>query len=280
MKKAYRFIAFVILIACIIPAFSASANTSIIVCDEINGEELWLLSSPVNESCWSRDVPMRVEVNGFWYDYTTDVTTNGLLNVAVYTTADDYSPQRIDQMIREINQLFPEIEIIGDPTSQYNCHSYAWYNASVYNPYCIFDIGNYIDDVHTYHVPDGAPLRTGDIVVYNNVYGIAHSAIITEIKTNGEIICTSKWGANVLCEHAIGYVPGGYKNNNVLDYEIYRKMPHDYTITSNSTSHTFSCNDCPYMYSQAHALDLLGKCRICGYSGPITAENRDSVVLN
>lgn len=35
---------------------------------------------------------------------------------------------------------------VSEPTAVYNCHSYAWYYTSIYNPYWIDDVVTFMND--------------------------------------------------------------------------------------------------------------------------------------
>ena len=57
---------------------------------------------------------------------------------------------------------------IGEPTTVYNCHSYAWYRYSTSNPYWIMDISQFLlDDACTQFIPE-ASVQTKDIILYFN----------------------------------------------------------------------------------------------------------------
>lgn len=165
----------------------------------------------------------------------------------VYTTDVDLTTIQFQNCITSTQNNYPNVEIIGNPTNSYNCHSYAWYSADQNNPYCIFDISNYIEDAHTDKLSNDEEKMAGDIVVYKDANNkIEHSAIIKEIKADGTVICTSKWGANVLCNHELSDVLSDYLANGLPNCDYYRITPHLWeSITTNSNgTHELTCSIC------------------------------------
>lgn len=113
-----------------------------------------------------------------------------------------------DDIAMEVSEqcldTYPSATIVGDPSPEYNCHSYAWYSTSASNPY-------WMDDPTAY-VTDGSYVRASsevnNRVTYTEVDSdeIIHSGIITST-TGGPATVTSKWGAYAVFRHDIDDCP-------------------------------------------------------------------------
>ena len=185
--------------------------------------------------------------NGFYYLTGSEVNTVGQVTVPVLVADSFYTDQQLQNELTRITTAFPNAIVMGVPTSVYNCHSYAWYDSTIWNPYWIDQVGTFVVDIHTIRVP-AEEVRPGDIIIYfdpNSV--IQHSAIVSEIN-EGEITCQSKWGASILCEHAIDYVPSNYWKANAGYYCFaYRITPHNYECTSHGNgTNTKTCTICSH----------------------------------
>jgi hypothetical protein len=85
--------------------------------------------------------------------------------------------------------------VVGDATSVYNCHAYAWLGSSYYwlnDPTPLMTDGSYT------RVGTGRTMQPGQIIYYT-MPGNEHSGIV--ISTSGNTI-RSKWGEWSLVEHA------------------------------------------------------------------------------
>ena len=210
--------------------------------------------------------------NPFGHYLATNVKTQGQVNVPAYSAIYDYSSDDKSLIISEMYEAYPGIEILGEPTGRYNCHSYAWYSDTTYNPYWIYNVEIYTNDVHTVIVSNAnANARPGDIVVYYGINSsIVHSAIIAQINET-EVICRSKWGPLALCEHDIRNVPEEYAIGSNIVYKILRVTPHEGTSSpSGSSTHTRTCTICnhtetlncnyryTYLYDDMHNATCVG----------------------
>ena len=212
--------------------------------------------------------------NGVLYNYSRSTTTRGGKNVDLYCAQTEYSESQKNSIQANTLAAFPDITALAQPTTAYNCHSYAWYNQNSSNQYWIFDIDNYITDAHTCILTSGewSDCSSGDLVVYYDSTGFPlHSAIISSISSNGEITCISKWGADGLYSHAITDVPANYYynyNTGILMMNVFSLTSHNYGITSNgSATHTKTCEICSSTIVEAHTYDVYtSKCIDCGYT--------------
>ena len=167
-----------------------------------------------------------------------------------------------DTQISNYNQYastyFPMASPIHQPTAYYNCHSFAWYLASNFNPYWLNDISPFLNDATCTPVaPSDA--QGNDIIIYLDSYGhVLHSAIIDRIDTNGNIYVISKWGAGGAYNHLISYAPPEYMSNpssGTYSYAILRY--HDYT-------NKFTGNE--YHTGKQHFYEYANFCKICEYA--------------
>ena len=105
---------------------------------------------------------------------------------------------------------YPKAIICADATTNYNCHSYAWYNQATTNKYWMNIPGKYMTD-GSYKKVGAKPTATNQKVCYiqyqfDNPY--IHSGIVKKISGN-IITIHSKWGAGPLVRHPVGYSPYG-----------------------------------------------------------------------
>ncbi|MBE6609220.1 MAG: hypothetical protein E7634_00975 [Ruminococcaceae bacterium] len=90
---------------------------------------------------------------------------------------------------------------LAEPTANYNCHSFAWYDNSYSNPYWLFDIEPYLG-MCTQIYNMGA-VQSGDIVVYYDSDGdYYHSGIVHSVSSSGNLMIRSKWGPLGVYEHS------------------------------------------------------------------------------
>lgn len=193
--------------------------------------------------------------NPFTYALATYVKTKGPVDVPAYSTVGeyaDYTAAEKAEIITFTKQFYTEVEILGEPTGTYNCHSYAWYNNTEFNPYWIEDVGLFANDVHTIHIENIDNAMVGDIIVYLDTDNIIlHSAIIVEFDES-QVICRSKWGPSVLCEHEYRYIPSDYcAYGNTLLYAVLRVTAHTWIYEpSSNNQHTRTCTICNYVQTE------------------------------
>ena len=216
-------------------------------------------------------------VNGIDYQFIKYVQTQGYVNVPAFVAKDELDPADVLSLITAAEN-YPGVVVLGNPTSNYNCHSYAWYSESTNNPYWIINVEIYADDAHTVLRLATETPQPGDICVYRNNNLIVHSAIIDRIEA-GTIICRSKWGASVLCEHPIGTVPLEYWESSAgPNCVIMRITPHEWQYSSvGENQHSRSCTicgaedtlNCEYEYTYFYDDMHNASCKYCdnGYSG-------------
>lgn len=233
-----------------------------------------------------------------------DVTTVGGNEVTLYEADGELTNAEINSVNSDIQNQFPNITTLANPTARYNCHSYAWYDNSTSNGYWIYDCQPYTYDTHiSCTVSDTATV--GAICVYFNSQGIVHSAIVESVSGN-TVTVISKWGACGLYRHSVDEVPSGYTYNGTAtrcryftftdthtysgDYTQYsstqhsRKCAHcdsvnyyNHTLkyTTNALKHTGTCSLCGYTFTAAHTYNsVTGACKVCGYVKDVGAVNK------
>ena len=127
----------------------------------------------------------------------TTYTPNGTKIYAYHYT--EMSQACRDRINSWMSQTYPNAIKLGEPTWNYNCHTYAWWKPNTTGQYWIEDPSPYWKDgsyipisVNNYYV--------GDKVVYPS----DHSAIVA-VKNSNYTISTlkSKWGAFGLYQHKL-----------------------------------------------------------------------------
>lgn len=105
---------------------------------------------------------------------------------------------------------YPNVEIVSNATTNYNCHSYAWYSQSTSNVYWMENPGLYMTD-GSYTKVGTTPTATGQKVCYTQyplVNPYVHSGIVYSI-SGSTIKLKSKWGSGPLVIHNVSYSPYG-----------------------------------------------------------------------
>jgi hypothetical protein len=141
----------------------------------------------------------------------------------------DYTPYEKDGYKSSLQNSYPSITIVGDPTGNYNCHSYAYYNKSTNNDRWVMQPGAFITDGSFTEIdnPTYYNLEAGTRFFYNTTNpNNNHSAIFLQnlsgpVDPNKEYYqlayVESKWGPNCLVRHWIGVGP--YDTANIVSYK-------------------------------------------------------------
>ncbi|MFV0392713.1 MAG: T9SS type A sorting domain-containing protein [Paludibacteraceae bacterium] len=140
-------------------------------------------------------------------------TPNGSLVLDTEVRSEQLTSYDIAYMMQFMASLYPDATVIGNPTSTYNCHAYAWHmsesNATpvwmgvTTNPTPIYwNDGSYDETTER---------NNGLKVSYDNPpydgSGMDNHSAIT---TSEEGVFISKWGAYPLIKHAKDYTPYTY----------------------------------------------------------------------
>ncbi len=103
----------------------------------------------------------------------------------------------------QMDAAYPNATRLGTATTNYNCHSYAWYYQSTSNIYWMNDPTAYmLDGSYAISIPSA-----GDKVYYTSA---DHSGVIYAVNPNNvqnPVIITSKWGSCGLYRHYLNDCP-------------------------------------------------------------------------
>ena len=156
---------------------------------------------------------------------TVVYTPNGS-SVPAMILSEGMTTTRMVEDLNAINAQYYGVQFVGDATTTYNCHSYAWNMTEEDGFTC------WINDP-SYYWQDYSYVETTSAFAEKIVYGTGanHSAVIS---TGGKYI--SKWGPSFLIKHNPTQTPYG------SDLRYYAEPPEisGHPIVSNSVSSTFS----------------------------------------
>jgi hypothetical protein len=161
-------------------------------------------------------------------------TTYGRTVIA-YENSEEFSASDKNSIANYYCSLFPNAEYLGEPTTTYNCHNYAWnmslggnaywLNATMYGPQVLDGYTDvYTDNLENYWL-DGRYIVTTESNANRVFYYRGDHSAIRE--TNGTYV--SKWGPLVLMRHAPTDCPPDY-------YPYYRRYYHDCTFILTCTN--------------------------------------------
>ena len=182
-KRQFR----IILVACILGgllamAFGASAVSNV---QEFNK---YLFAIPVaaetdgaqqGSVSFAARMPSAPDLPSITFTLAADgiVKTTSGTAVAAYIAQNDYSDSTINAWDMETLEEY-DVTLIHPGTARYNCHSYAWHQASDSNIYYVGDISAYLNDPHCTEISNAV---VGAIVVYYDSEGNPlHSAIVKQ----------------------------------------------------------------------------------------------------
>ena len=184
-----------------------------------------------------------------------------------YHYKNDLISSEINYSIEWLASLYPDALLLDNPTVMYNCHSYAWYDASSNNQYWIESPSVFYLDSSLVTASTGNP---GDIVVYKDSQGNPiHSGIIdyrikeydgnwfddqydVKLKDLGNVVINSKRGYHGLYSHIGNECP--YKTATYIEYYSFIEHTHDYSFkyeTNNDKTHYAYCS-CGKKIIQGH----------------------------
>lgn len=167
-------------------------------------------------------------INNIRYYSAGTISTANNRNVEVCTPHRDWSSQEITSINNSYD--YEGNTRLDDPTTVYNCHSYAWYRYSTSNPYWIMNITQFTLDSACTRITS-ASAQAKDIIVYLNANGVPlHSGVVYRVSSSGTLTICSKWGQAGAYRHSVGNVPLGYCSNpstGTISYVLFRY--HDYT---------------------------------------------------
>ena len=178
------------------------------------------------------------------YDTTTLYTPVGSSVVArVYLS--DIHPEYKPSIINIFATSYPYAVLLGQPTWNYNSHSYAWHNdVPQGNCYWIEDPSVYITDGSAYETT----ATVGAKVCYYDGWGnIIHSGIVRSI--SGDVITVdSKWNYGPLYRHELEACPAWDDTIYVKYYKFHNFV---FTVKGEGT-HYVNCTDCDFSTTALH----------------------------
>lgn len=131
--------------------------------------------------------------------------------VYVFQRGEELTAEDKRNMNAEMQTLYPNATRLADPTTNYNCHSYAWYSHSTSNTYWMNDPSAYMSDTSYISVNSS----------YSGLTRVYYQGVHSAIRLAGNTKVRSKWGEYGLYSHNINYCPySGAKsywkfNNNI-----------------------------------------------------------------
>lgn len=104
---------------------------------------------------------------------------------------------------------YPEATFISEATTNYNCHSMAWYNSSFSNIYWIENPSSFMYDGSYAQILWGYA-QSGDVIYYGSAAN--HSAVVVSMVPSiyaepYQSVCVSKWGTGPRMQHRLNYGP-------------------------------------------------------------------------
>lgn len=212
---------------------------------------------------------------------TTKVKTPGGSAVTVLIANRDFDSAYISFLNQQTyNGCALYATRLGNASAKYNCHSYAWYQASTSNPYWINDPSIYISDKS--YVEVSSP-QAGDIACYYNAKKeLIHSAIVEavaagpsnpncDIEGSDLILMRSKWGSGALYRHqgnCCPYVKTYCGDGDMaVSLKYYRVNKHNCTVWEpySSQYHKGVCQDynCGKVIYNTHTFTTVGALQVC-----------------
>lgn len=136
-------------------------------------------------------------------------------DIEVFIFDEEFTQSEKDSIAKRFKAARPQIEVISEATSTYNCHSYAWYNSSSqWNHYWMNYPTTYMSDGSYTKIPAINQCINRDIIYYGTP-GEEHSGVLLS-KPSGGFHVLSKWGKGPLILHDINDCP--YSTANLSYY--------------------------------------------------------------
>lgn len=251
------------------------------------------------------DASYVILINQVFTPNGTDVHMNGI--GGVYNITADIPNIVIDDVIvrNRINYGIDPIDDLSIPTYDFNCHSYAWYNAYPINSVWIENpISYYSETDCSYRVinTEIEELREGDIVCYYTNGANCHSGIITGFTDEefddsvlglNTITVKSKWGYEPIYEHRGDNCPYATQSDEIVYYRLNTHSSHnisstttDYEIEPTLNSYSSNILDTYAMYELnieddgIYDIFISSSNQVTGYILDIDRNNVANISLN
>ncbi len=139
-------------------------------------------------------------------------TPNGT-GVSVFKRGEELSSSRKQQIVNDMRRAYPRATMISFPTTNFNCHSYAWYSTSNSNKYWMNCPSAYMSDGSYSRLDNVIDAVSGTRMYYQG----EHSAIVYRgggpLSDPKYLTVKSKWGKGPLMKHVAEYSP--YSSDNI-----------------------------------------------------------------
>lgn len=144
------------------------------------------------------------------YSIVTDVKTPNGTTVTALKYIDELNESQIKSMTDYQEAYYPDVYVIRQPTTFYNCHSYAWYDSYPSNNRWINDPSPYINDGSATFITSTKNISVIPSSVTNSTKAVwvkadgtyEHSGVVW---TSDRLM--SKWGRMGLYAHRQDYTP-------------------------------------------------------------------------
>lgn len=137
--------------------------------------------------------------------------------VSVLVRGEQLSSGRKNQINSHFDKTYPKATRLRSATTNYNCHSYAWYSTSSNNKYWMNDPSPYKTD-GSYRNVGFLPTASGQKLYYPVSGG--HSAIVNSTGSSiWDVNMTSKWGEAGLYRHNYGNDPYSVGPLNITNWK-------------------------------------------------------------
>lgn len=177
-------------------------------------EKLNLKILLTEKTLWNSISDKTVVANILIGSSTTTVTTQNGTSVQVTIRGEEKSAADRTAIDNQFKSAYPNATFLYGSTTNYNCHSYAWYLANPSNTYWMDYPAAYMSDGSYTRISSPIYATAATRMYYD--YG-AHSAVV--YAPGGPLVdaryltVTSKWGEGPLMRHQAYYSP--YTSNNV-----------------------------------------------------------------
>lgn len=154
-----------------------------------------------------------------------------------YVSCEDitYGSDMYTYLLNELNQSYPNVIVLDNPTESYNCHGYAWHVSEGGERVWIGANGDTAEDVYW---NDGSYVEVPESLATKVSYSGNHSAV----RLNSEWY-VSKWGNQFLVRHHPNDVPSIYLPGSTKRY---------YRSAMSISGSSFVCDSVTYTVNNLH----------------------------
>lgn len=175
-------------------------------------ESKYLLKKNVSDIYgFTADIAYRIKVESkdnmvnplaTYYVYTPRGTA-----VAVTRRGELLSPAEKIALDNYVRSTYPGTTVVRTATTNYNCHSYAWYNTSAGNLYWMNYANAYMSDGSYFRRSGGITGNRINDKIYYGTSNNLHSGIVYARTMGGNAYVISKWGQLGLIRHYYSNCP-------------------------------------------------------------------------